>query len=217
MRRILSPRPLLGALFALAVALVASGCASTRIASTWRDTNDAGGAMKKIAIFAATPDDAIRRLAETRAVQSLPTGTTGVPGFTLFDQPEKDIDRLKARLTAEGFNGALISRLVSHDKTETYIPPQVHIAPPYPDTALLPYYRSFYYYYPYVYTYITPGYVALTQRYLVETLLYRLPDGKPVWSAVSESVNPESKIVLVNEIVRVITDELRKQHLLAEK
>jgi hypothetical protein len=217
MSRILPLRPILRTLFALAAVLIASGCVSTHIASTWRDTNDAGGAMKKIAIFAATSEDAIRRLAETRAVQSLPPATTGVPGFTLFDKPEKDIDKVKVRLTAEGFDGALISRLVSHDKNETYIPPQVHIAPTYPGSGYLPYYQSFYYYYPYAYTYVTPGYVALTQRYLVETLLYRLPDGKPVWSAVSESVNPESKIVLVNEIVRVITDELRKQHLLAEK
>jgi len=203
-------------LLALATLLILGGCASTQLASTWKDPNDKAVPMKRIAIFAATSDDAIRRLAETRAVHSLPPGTTGVPSFTLFDKPEKDVDKVKARLIKEGFDGALISHLVSYDKSETYVPPQVQIAQPYPAYAYSPYYRSFYHYYPYAYTYVTPGYVAQTKRYLVESLLYRLPDGKPIWSAVSETVNPESKIVLVNEIVRVVTDELRKQKLLVE-
>lgn len=211
--RLRSARRLLLALIAM---LVLGGCASTQLASTWKDPNDKGSPMKKIAVFAATSDDAIRRLAETRAVQSLPSGTTGVPSFTLFDKVEKDVGKVKARLTLEGFDGALIARLVSYDKSETYIPPQIQPAQPYPFGPYLPQYHSFYYYYPYAYLYVTPGYVAQTKRYIVETLLYRLPDGKPIWSAVSETVNPESKIVLVNEIARVVTDELRKQKLLVE-
>jgi hypothetical protein len=200
----------------LLVSLLAAGCASTQIASSWRDPADKGGAVKKVVVFVAAQDDAIRRLAENRAVQSLPRGTVGVPSYTLFEKPETDVDKVKARLAKEGFDGALISRLVSHDRSEAYVPPQTHIVQPYPFYTYRPYYRSFYGYYPEAYAYTTPGYVSETQRYLVETLLYRLPEGKPVWSAVSETVNPDSKIALVNEIVRVVTQQLRTQGLLAE-
>jgi hypothetical protein len=200
---------------ALAALLLLSACASTEIASSWRDPEDKGGPIRKLIVFAATSDDAVRRLAETQAVQNLPPGTKGVPSFTLFDKPEKDIEKIRARLTLDGFDGALISRLASYDSSETYVPPQTHIAQPYPFFRYSPHYGSFFRYYPYAYTYVSPGYVAQTRRYAVETLLYRLPEGKPVWSAVSETINPESKLVLVSEVVRAVTQELEKAKLLA--
>ncbi len=204
---------------ALAAAILAAGCASTHIASTWKDPDDKGGPVKKMLVMVINPDEAIRKLAENRAVQTMPRGTVGVASYTMFDKPDPDPEKIKAKLTKEGFDAVLVSRLVSHDKTQTYVPPQTYLAPsylpPYGYPAA-PYYRSFYGYYPYAYNYYTtPGYTTETQRILVETLLYRLPDGKPVWSAVSETVNPESKIVLVNEILRIVGQELRKQGLIA--
>lgn len=204
-------------LWLLAAALLLAACASTQIASTWRDPEDRRGPVKKLIVFAAVKDDAIRRLAENRAVQSLPRGTVGVPSYTLFEKPEMDVDKVKARLAKEGFDAALISRLVSVDRAQNYVPPQTHIVQPFPFYAYRPYYRSFYGFYPEAYAYTTPGYVTETQRYVVETLLYRLPEGKPVWSAVSETVNPDSKIALVNEVVRAVEQELRARGLLAEQ
>jgi hypothetical protein len=60
-------------------------------------------------------------------------------------------------------------------------------------------------------------YAAPTQedtRYVVETLLYKLPEGKPVWTGTSESVNPNSRQELVAEITRLVGNELRKEKLL---
>jgi len=201
-------------LFALTALLAA--CASTHVASTWRDPDDKGAPVTKLIVFAAAKDDAIRRLAENRAVQTLPRGTVGVPSYTLFEQFDPDETKVKERLRKEGFDGALVSRLVSIDRNKDYIPPQTHIVQPYPGYAYAPYYRSFYGYYPQAYAYTTPGYMTENTRYVVETLLYRLPDGKPVWSAVSETVNPDSTIAMVNEVVRLLGDELRKNSLLRE-
>jgi hypothetical protein len=200
----------------IAVATLLAACASTHVASTWRDPQDKAAPVAKLIVFAATKDDAVRRLAENRAVQTLPRGTVGVQSYTLFEKFDPDEAKLRERLSKEGFDGALVSRLVSIDRNKEYIPPQTHIAQSYPGYAYLPHYRSFYWYYPQAYTYTTPGYVTENTRYVVETLLYRLPDGKPVWSAVSETINPNSTIAMVNEIVRLIADELRKNKLLRE-
>lgn len=206
---------------AFAVLLLVAGCASTYIASTWRDPEDKGGPIKKLLILVISRDDAIRKLAENRAVQSMPPGTVGVPSYTMFAKLDPDEEKVKARLIKDGFDGVLVSRLASHEKSEQYVPPQTYIAPSYfPMYGVppAPYYRSFYGYYPYAYSYyVSPGYTTETQRYVVETLLYRLPEGKPVWSAVSETVDPASKIVLVNEILRIVGQELRKQHLIGER
>lgn len=204
------------ALLASAFLLIA-GCASTHAPSSWRDPTDKAGPVKKIVVFVATPDDAVRRLAETRAVQSLPSGTVGVPSFTLFDKPETNVEKVKARLTKEGFDAALIARLVSHDSTRSYVPPETQIVQPYPFRAYAPYYRSFYAYYPQAYTFTTPRYLSEGLRYIVETLLYRLPEGKPVWSAVSDTVNPDSDIVLVDQVVRAVRRDLPREGVIARK
>ena len=51
-------------------------------------------------------------------------------------------------------------------------------------------------------------------RVIVETLLYRLPEGKPVWTAVSESFNPASSSEVVEDLIRVIGRRLRSEGLL---
>jgi hypothetical protein len=208
--------PALRLAWPLVLAALLAACSTTHVASTWRDTDDKAGPVTKLIVFAAAKDDAIRRLAENRAVQSLPRGTAGVPSYTMFEKLDPDEAKIKERLKKDGFDGALVSRLVSVDRNKEYIPPQSHIVQPYMGYNYSPYYRSFYSYYPYAYGYTTPGYMTETTRYVVETLLYRLPDGKPVWSAVSETVNPDSSIAMVNEIVRMVGDELRKNRLLRE-
>ena len=45
-------------------------------------------------------------------------------------------------------------------------------------------------------------------------LSYRLPEGKPVWTAVSESFNPASSSEVVEDLIRVIGKRLRSEGLL---
>ncbi len=142
-----------------------------------------------------------------------PAETAGVASYTMFARPNEDETKVRERLTREGYYGAIVSRTVAVDKSKTYVPPQAHIVPgPF---VGLPYYGSFYGYYPWAYhTYVTPGYMLDTTRILIETLVYRLPNGKPVWSGVTESINPDSSLDLVKELVRILRAELQKEQLL---
>lgn len=197
------------------LATLFAGCATSKLASTWRDPDDRGTPLKKVAVFVVSKDDNQRRFAEDMAVRSLPRGTVGVPSYKLSAQPEQDAEKLKSLLAKDGFDGAVVARLVSHDRNQTYVPPQTHIVPSGP-APLYPHYRSFYGYYGWAYqSYTTPGYVAETERIIVETMVYRLPEGKPVWSGVTESVNPESSLDLVQELVRILKAELQKSGLIA--
>lgn len=191
-----------------------AGCASTRITSSWKDPGDPGTPLRKLMVFVAVQDEAIRRFAENEAVRSLPAGTEGVASHTVFDRPEPDIGKLRERLVREGFDGALVARLVSVDRSQIYHPPQVHMSPFAPWHGYWPHYRSFYWYYPQAFTYVTPAYTSETTRVLVETVIYRLPSGNPVWSVVSESVNPDSTLELVNELIRITGARLREEGLL---
>ena len=49
---------------------------------------------------------------------------------------------------------------------------------------------------------------------VVETLLYRLPEGKPVWTAVSETLNPRSSAQVVEELIKLLGGKLQSEGLL---
>lgn len=198
----------------LLAALIAA-CASTRLSSVWKDEAYRAGPMARIAVLVVDQDEATRRYAEDEAVRSLPPGTAGVPSYRLFDRQEPDIAKVKARLAAEGFDGVLVGRLARTDKRKTYVPPQVHVLPgPF---VGVPYYRSFYRFYGYAWNdvYASPGYTVETTRVIVETLVYALPEGRLVWSAVSETVDPDSTAELLAQLVKVVRGRLQRDGLIA--
>jgi hypothetical protein len=189
-----------------------SACATTTINSTWRDEADTAGTPRKIVVFVAVKDENLRKMAENRVVQSLPPGTAPVAGHQLDLAPELEVDTVRARLVKSGFDAALVARLVSVDKSQTVIPAQTQFMTDPMFWNVGPRYRSFYTYYPYVYT--TPSYTVENTRVIVETLLYRLPEGKPVWTAISESINPQSSLQVVDELIKLISKKLKTEGLL---
>ncbi len=190
-------------------------CASTRMTSTWRDPNYTGGPLKKIAVIVVQKDENVRRLVEDQVARSIPAGTQAVPSYTLFQTLEKDKDKIKNWLIAEGFDGALVGRLAAIVRDETYRPPQTYVATASPFYfGAVPYSTSFDGYYGYAFAVAQdPGYYREDLRYVVETILYKLPEGKPIWTGTSEAVNPKSRGELVAEVTRLVENELRKDKL----
>lgn len=208
----------------LGVVLLLAGCASTELKSTWRAPDDRGAPIAKVAVLMLETDENLRRFAEDQMVRSLPGSTRGVAGYTLFEKPEADVGKLKDRLNQQGFDAVLITRTVSVDKTKTQVPPTTQLVPTGP--LLLPTTRlstdgktlDTYYSHAWGYTYqTTPGYTADLTTIVVESVLYRLPQGGAVWSAVTETHNPHSKADMVQDLVRLVEQELAKEGFIARK
>lgn len=208
----------------LGVLLLLAGCASTEIKSTWRAPDDQGAPIAKVAVLMLEADENLRRFAEDQMVRSLPGSTRGVAAYTLFEKPEADVGKLKDKLNQQGFDAVLITRTVSVDKTKTQVPPSTQMVPTGP--LLLPTTRlstdgktlDTYYSHAWGYTYqTTPGYTAQLTTIVVESVLYRLPQGAAVWSAVTETHNPHSKADMVQDLVRLVEKELAKEGFVARK
>jgi hypothetical protein len=211
-------------LAAVLVATLLGGCASTELKSTWRSPDDQGAPIAKVAVLMLAADDNLRRFAEDQAVRSLPPSTRGVAGYTMFEKPEADVGKLRDKLNQQGFDAILITRTVSVDKTQTQVPPTTQLVPTGP--MLLPTTRlstdgktlDTYYSHAWGYTYqTTPGYTAKMTTIVVESVLYRLPQGTAVWSAVTETRNPNSKADMVQDLVQLIEKELAKEGFIARK
>ena len=197
----------------LLAALLLGGCASTQIKSTWRDEHDTGGAPRKLAVFVAVKDENLRKMAENRVVQSLPKSANAMAGHQMELDPQLETEAIRKHLIQGGFDGALVSRLVSVDKSQAIVPAQTYFMTDSVFWGAGPRYRNFYSYYPYAYT--SPTYTVENTRIIVETLLYRLPEGKPVWTAISESANPQTSLQIVDELIVQITKKLKEEGLLA--
>jgi len=200
-------------LIVAAATLLLGACTDTHLTSTWTNPEYNGVPMSKTAVIVIAKDENILRFAEDEMVRRLPKGTVGVAGYTMFDKPEQaKVDEVRARLAKDGFDSVLVSRLVSMDKTQTYVPPETYTAKGTPP----PYYASFpgYYAQNYNMVYTTPGYTVENTEVVVETLLYRLPDGLLVWSGTTKTLNPQSKEELAQGIVYLIGDELKQSRLL---
>jgi hypothetical protein len=208
----------------LAVAMLLGGCASTELRSTWRAPDDQGAPIAKVAVLVLDSDENMRRFAEDQTVRSMPPSTRGVAAYTLFDKPEADVGKLKDKLNQQGFDAILIIRTVSVDKTKTDVPPTTQMVPTGP--LLLPTTRlstdgrtlDTYYSHAWGYTYqTTPGYTAHLTTIVVESVLYRLPQGGAVWSAVTETRNPASKAEMVQDLVELVEKQLAKEGFIARK
>ena len=198
-----------------------ASCGGTTLREAWRDPQYTGGPLRKIAVFAVVRDDAVRRFAEDLVIRNLPAGTQAVAGYTIFPGLDVDKTAVRDRLVADGFDGALVARLVALLGERKVQAPQTQVAPQAPffegvgfydpssPTASLPDY----------YAHATrqatsPGYTVEASKVVVEVQLYTLPAGKPVWSGITDSMDPASREELVERISEVVGRRLRSEGLL---
>ncbi len=194
-----------------------AGCATTSLTSSWESPDYRGGPMKKLAVFVMANDETMRRFAEDQMVRKMPPATAATAGYALFDKPEADREKVRAALVRDGYDGVLVSRLVSVDKSETYVPPQTNFVPMGPLVGgASPYYGNFggYYGYGYAVMQSTPGYTVENTTVVVETILYKLPEDKPVWTGTTRTLDPRSRPDMIQAITQLVEAEMQKKGLI---
>jgi hypothetical protein len=194
-----------------------TSCASTQMTAVWRDSQYTGGPLKKLAIIVVHKDDLTRRRVEDEIARTLMGGTTQVvPSYTVLEKLEKDQVAIKNKILAQGFDGALVGRVAAIVKDETYRPPATYVAFGGPYLGGGPGFDTFGDYYGYAYNVAyDPGYTRVDTRVVIETILYKLPEAKPIWTGTTESMDPNSREELVDQVGRLIGKELRTEKLIS--
>ncbi len=210
-------RRLAATVLGLAV-IVLAGCASTSatIRNSWRDPAITPNtlAFEKMLVVGIMTDAEQRVRAEDELVRRIMAGPraqagelTAVASHTLLDESElRDAERAKARLSGQGFDGAVAMRLVSSEQKVTWA--SGNFPAPYHD--LWDYYAWGWS------TVDALGYYRMDTAVLVESNVYSMKDGNLVWAAISESFNPGSSRKLMAAVAKAVADELQKQGLIAE-
>lgn len=211
-------------LILLSCVLWLSACAApTHIESSWMDTSFDKKPFKNIAVVALFNGITESREFEAQAVTALEQqGVTAEHGHDFLTSGKKySHAELEKALSKVGADGILIFKLIAVDENDTYIPPTVYEGTgPYYDEW--PYY-NYYYPYPYYYDYYdsayqvtaTPGYWQDTQYYVIETALYDNASDRLVWTAKSDTRNPENFDALAESVIAKVTNKLEQSELIA--
>jgi hypothetical protein len=193
----------------LAAVLLLAGCASnTEMVNSWKEPGIAPVRFNKVLAVFISKDLGLRRAAEDELVKRL---GNAVAAYTVLpDSLLTDRDQAKAWVKQAGFDGAVVMRPVSVDQETTYTPGQAYVVPSH--------YGSMWGYWGPGWDYAyDPGRVEQDQVVSVEGNVYSVADDKLVWASRTKTYNPESVKQLVNEIVDVTVEEMKRQKVFAGK
>jgi hypothetical protein len=202
------------ALGGLVLTMGVLGCASsTKMLSSSTMPDFRPGTVKKVFVVGVAQNDSLRRLYEDSFVTSLQRDKyDGEVSYRRIPDPEPkkvDKDAISAALVKDGFSHVLVTRLVSVEDRETYVPPTtMSVGVGYGGYG--GYYGGWYPYMSMSYGYVTtPGYTTVDRVVCLETNLYDLATQKLVWTGQTQHWVDKSAEENVRKVIYAVISDLR--------
>ncbi len=196
----------------LLIIMLSTSCSSsTQITSSWREPNKEVNInnLKKVLVVALLKNETSRRKAEDQMLNYLNGKAVTSYNYSDANFNKLDEDGIINKIRGDGFDGAIILRLIDVDKEVTYTPGRYNSFPTYYQSFGEYYRRSWQYY-------STPGQYNTTKTFNVETNVYSLKENKIIWSALTESVNPDGVEQMTAEIADVVFKKMKKEGFVIE-
>ena len=195
-------RPRILALAAL-LGLV-SGC-STTILGDVRKEPYGGAPLRNVAVFVLGTDPAVRRYAEEEFVRRLPMNTWGIAGDSLVPVAEQgDLEKVRSRLRASRFDGAIVARLTGIDGAPSAKPA------PAQGGSLGDYYASTYK------ELERPDGSRSFTTVRIQTNVYAVATESLIWSGSSRTFNPDAVRDVAGDVAKAVVEQLQKARILSE-
>jgi hypothetical protein len=188
-------------LAALSISL--NSCSSvTEVTGTWKKPGATSQKYNKIVVLGVSKDIVKRSTVENAVASNLKSyGINAVSGTNLITDTFLDSDndgkvdasvreKIVAELKAAGVDGAFVISLVDKKEEERYVPGTYSYGPTYSPYA--GYYGFNSYYYGAWNNAYSPGYYTKQTNYFFASNFYNVGTEQLVWSAQSETFNPQS-------------------------
>ena len=190
---------------ALLLAVLTAGCATpTQLAGVWKDPAYVGQPGQKVLIVALAQNERNEKIWESAFAHQLQAaGAQPIAGSTaIAAEAKSDSTSFKAAVHATSADLLAVTRLLAVDKEQEYVPVTTYYSP-------APSYYGYYGYYNSAYSVVhTPGYIQTNTIVKLETNFYDVKMEKLVWSAVTQTINPETAQDAAESVTQALIDDL---------
>ena len=130
----------------------------------------------------------------------------GVPSYQYFTSKfnKENEAAIRSKIKKDGFDGAVTMRLIDVEKEKIYTPAETNFYPNF--------YNNFgdYYFNRWNYNSL-PGYYSTSKIFTVETNVYSIKSEKIIWTALTETTDPNGLKSMTNEIAKVVFKQMVKE------
>lgn len=201
--------------YLMVVLIILASCGpSISVGKTWRDPDVTikPEDIKKVLVVAFMNNEASSRNAEVELASLLKIPAVPARNYIRRDLKEENKEELKKQLRMDGFDGAVIMRLVDVDKDIQYVPGSYSSYPVY--------YRDFWGYYWNSFTSeaatYSPGYYETTKTYSIEMSVFSLKEDKLIWTGLTTYADPSSSTKLIQGSAKAMRKAMVKQGFIKE-
>jgi hypothetical protein len=194
-------------------AVLFAGCSSSKLIDSWKDQSYRRGKMKNVLVLAINNNKIKRRIWEDSYVEALRAqGIKATPSYRYYpnDVPEeKDIPDL---FKENNYDGIVLVQKADEQTKKYRVPGQFYYMP-------LNYGFGFRRWYGMGYGVLrTRGYIEREVITQIETTLWEpSEDGKMIWSAITESVNPSSPKIFSKEVSELVIPKMIRDQIIVPR
>jgi hypothetical protein len=193
---------------------VGGAAKSSKLVTSWRSPDAPSAKFRRVLALGLSEKAGIRAdFEDALAIQLGEAGLQAIPGNTLLLRPEGtqlDLNYLRTQVRDNQIEAVVVSRLFKVEKTVTYVPGGPYFVP-------YPYYGILYGYYGTVYPMVySPDYLREDKKVRIETNLYVIsaPDGKLVWTGITDTFNPSNVHKAINGLVKLVVNQMQSEGVL---
>jgi hypothetical protein len=196
-------------LLVVAALALSSACAppKSHIVDLWSDPTVSRDPMHRLVVVAVKQDPIRRRQWEDALAAELQSRhVQAVPSYQISPNSIPDSTTMADRLSREHFDGVVMVKQSGQEERKNYVPPTSYIG----RAGVV--YNPFWGTYRTVYReYVTPGYVENEHLLWYRTTVYDLRrDAQEVWTAATQTVNPDSPTAVRDEVSGLIVPAMAK-------
>ena len=205
------------AIFIIAICLLACATATTDITGSWRSERAGIEPVNSVLVTALTGRTNVRQTVENdlaaalqqNGVRTLKSLDVLPPTFSNGREPDRE--ELMEKINGTDVDAILTVALLDKETETRYVPGSYGYEP----IPRFGYYGRFWGYYTAWYpTLSSPGYYEEDKVYFIETNLYDADTEELLWSAQSETLNPNGLDEFSDEFAGVVLKKLRSDGLL---
>jgi hypothetical protein len=190
--------------------VVVVACAATRITSSWLDESYTAGPLKRVLVVGISAKESVRKTFENTFVAEMrAAGVEAAASYPLLpDIKEGDAEAIRSAARSLSVDRVLVTRLVAVEEKEVFNPP---VTAPVPQD----YYYSYGWYYSTVFDSANEaGYYSSREFVKLESNLYDTDTEGLIWSAATETIDPEDIAAAARELFQVLVKDMKAKGLI---